>query len=108
MIRYYCIQARDKTAFPYGKAGPIRTLVEASRTLVEASRALRMLRREHPGQALEIYECVWFLGVGELEWDERFAPKRGKRKAPAPRSASRAAVQTPALSPGLTSTAQEA
>ncbi|MEN1321863.1 hypothetical protein, partial [Pseudomonas aeruginosa] len=94
MIRYYCIQARDKTAFPYGKAGPIRTLVEASR-------ALRMLRREHPGQALEIYECVWFLGVGELEWDERFAPKRGKRKAPAPRRASRA-VQTPALSPGLT------
>ncbi|MFO6190804.1 hypothetical protein, partial [Pseudomonas aeruginosa] len=61
----------------------------------------------HPGQALEIYECVWFLGVGELEWDERFAPKRGKRKAPAPRRASRA-VQTPALSPGLTSTAQEA
>ncbi|WCX46862.1 hypothetical protein O0081_29315 [Pseudomonas aeruginosa] len=101
MIRYYCIQARDKTAFPYGKAGPIRTLVEASR-------ALRMLRREHPGQALEIYECVWFLGVGELEWDERFAPKRGKRKAPAPRRASRAAVQTPALSPSLTSTAQEA
>ncbi|MCO1698249.1 hypothetical protein FA457_30420 [Pseudomonas aeruginosa] len=101
MIRYYCIQARDKTAFPYGKAGPIRPLVEASR-------ALRMLRREHPGQALEIYECVWFLGVGELEWDERFAPKRGKRKAPAPRRASRVAVQTPALSPGLTSTAQEA
>lgn len=101
MIRYYCIQARDKTTFPYGKAGPIRTLVEASR-------ALRMLRREHPGPALEIYECVWFLGVGELEWDERFAPKRGKHKAPAPRRASRAAVQTPALSPGLTSTAQEA
>ncbi|EIU3225957.1 hypothetical protein L4O92_002099 [Pseudomonas aeruginosa] len=101
MIRYYCIQARDKTTFPYGKAGPIRTLVEASR-------ALRMLRCEHPGQELEIYECVWFLGVGELEWDERFAPKRGKRKAPAPRRASRAVVQIPALSPGLTSTAQEA
>ncbi|AYW43006.1 TPA: hypothetical protein ACKPYC_002074 [Pseudomonas aeruginosa] len=101
MIRYYCIQARDKTAFPYGKAGPIRTLTEARR-------ALRMLRHDFPGQTLEIYECVWFLGVGELEWDERFAPKRGKRKAPAPRRASRAVVQTPALFPGLTSTAQEA
>ncbi|MCO3297124.1 hypothetical protein FA204_06725, partial [Pseudomonas aeruginosa] len=67
MIRYYCIQARDKTAFPYGKAGPIRTLTEARR-------ALRMLRHDFPGQTLEIYECVWFLGVGELEWDERFAP----------------------------------
>lgn len=77
MIRYYCIQARDKTAFPYGKAGPIRTLVEASR-------ALRMLRREHPGQALEIYECVWFLGVGELEWDERFAPSEVSAKPQRP------------------------
>ncbi|WP_319177166.1 hypothetical protein [Pseudomonas aeruginosa] len=101
MIRYYCIQVRGQATFPYGKAGPIRTLTEARR-------ALRMLRHDFPGQDLEAYECAWFLGVGELEWDERFAPKRGKRKAPAPRRASRAAVQTPALSPGLTSTAQEA
>ena len=91
MIRYYCIQARDKTTFP--TARPVRS----APWLRQAGPCACW--REHPGQALEIYECVWFLGVGELEWDERFAPKRGKRKAPAPRRASRAAVQTPALSP---------
>lgn len=43
MIRYYCIQVRGQATFPYGKAGPIRTLTEARR-------ALRMLRHDFPAR----------------------------------------------------------
>lgn len=70
IVTYYCIQIEGKERFPYGLAGPLKTLEEAEAAKKWAVASLANQKRTD--LEVIVWEARFFSGWIPEEWDERF------------------------------------